>query len=264
MWKGSVSFGLVNIPVKMYTAVQEKRIRFNQLHAVCHTPIKYEKVCPRCKREVDSGEIVRGYEYDRGRYVTITAQEWQQFSEQAKKAIEILRFVKLEEIDPVFFNKTYYLEPGETGAKAYSLLKEALFTSGKIAVAQITIRSKTSLAVIRVYQEILVLETVFYPDEIRDQTRLNIEEGLALEQKELEMARSLITALTEPFRPQDYSDQRRKEILGFIESKIEGQETVAVQPRPEAAASIDLMAALEASLLARQKETNGVPEETRH
>lgn len=131
MWKGSLSFGLVNIPVKMYTATEHKDIRFNQLHSLCHTPIRYEKVCPSCERAVDSSEIVRGYQYETGRYVIFEDEELESFAEKSSRTIDILRFVELEEIDPIYYDKTYYLEPGETGGKAYALLQEALARSGQ-------------------------------------------------------------------------------------------------------------------------------------
>ncbi len=248
MWKGSISFGLVNIPVKMYTATQEKQIRFNQLHNLCHTPIKYAKVCPHCERKVEEEEIVRGYEYEKGRYVVLTDEELEGFRQRSTGTVDILRFVDLHEIDPVYFNKTYYLEPSETGGKAYLLLKQALSTSGRIAVAQITIRSKSSLAVIRTYHNILALETIFYPDEIRSADRLNVSASAPINEQELTMARSLIDSLTEPFQPEHYSDERRVEMLRLIEGKIEGREFAPAPSGTAKEPAIDLLAALEASL----------------
>ncbi len=248
MWKGSISFGLVNIPVKMYTATQEKQVRFNQLHSLCHTPIKYDKVCPRCERSVETEEIVRGYEYEKGRYVVFSDEELESFSQRSTGTVDILRFVDLHEIDPVYFNKTYYLEPSETGGKAYVLLKEALSSSGRIAVARITIRSKSSLAVIRIYHNILALETIFYPDEIRPADRLHIAVPGPIDERELTMAISLIDSLTEPFQPEHYSDERREEMLSLIESKIEGREFAVIRPGAEKEPAVDLLAALEASL----------------
>lgn len=253
MWKGSISFGLVNIPVKMYTATQEKQLRFNQLHYLCHTPIKYEKVCPHCEQRVEEEEIVRGYEYEKGQYVVLTNEELEGFRRRSTGTVDILRFVDLHEIDPVYFNKTYYLEPSETGGKAYLLLKEALSTSGRIAVAQITIRSKSSLAVIRTYHDILALETIFYPDEIRAADRLDVRSSAPISEKELTMAISLIDSLTEPFQPEHYSDERRLEMLRLIEEKIGGRDFVPAQPGEEKEPAVDLLAALEASLRASRK-----------
>lgn len=264
MWKGSISFGLVNIPVKMYAATEEKSVRFNQLHTLCHTPIKYEKVCPHCRRPVASKEIVRGYEYESGQYVLVTDEEWESFSQRSTKTVDILRFVELAEIDPIFFNKTYYLEPSETGGKAYLLLKEAMSGAGKIAVAKITIRSKPSLAVMRVFREILALETIFYPDEIRDEKSLERETGAELQPRELDMALSLITSLTEPFRPEEYSDERRTALLEFLENKIQGQDVAVTRPSQRELPAVDLMTALEASLQARKAELEDFSGEVRH
>lgn len=261
MWKGSLSFGLVNIPVRMYTATQAKDIRFNQLHRLCHTPIKYEKKCPTCGRAVESSEIVRGYQYETGRYVIFDGEELEQFSEQTSHTIDILRFVDLQEIDPIYFDKTYYLEPADTGGKAYALLQEALFRSGKIAVARITIRSKASLAVVRVYDSVLALETIFYPDEIRDHAQL-APARVPVQDRELQMALSLIASLTEPFQPDQYQDERRLGLLELIEAKIRGREIVQIEPAEGEVPALDLMAALQASLQAQQAKNQGF--EVRH
>lgn len=264
MWRGSISFGLVNIPVKMYSATESKSIRFNQLHSLCHTPIKYQKVCPQCAREVSPQEIVRGYEYEKGQYVIVTDEEWAQFEEKLSRAVDILRFVDLGEIDPVYFDKAYYLEPSETGGKAYTLLKEAMVQSGKIGVARMTIRSKSSLAVVRVYRRILALETIFYPDEIRDTAGLQTDVGASIQEKELNMAISLIESLSEPFKPEHYEDTRRTGLLELIQNKIAGQETVAAAPLEKTSNVIDLMSALEASLQAQQTKVRDYGEEVRH
>lgn len=263
MWKGSISFGLVNIPVRMYTATQEKQLRFNQLHNLCQTPIKYEKVCPHCARKVEEEEIVRGYEYEKGQYVVLTNEELENFRQRSSGMVDILRFVDLKEIDPVYFNKTYYLEPSDTGGKAYLLLKEALASSKRIAVAQITIRSKSSLAIIRTYQNVLALETIFYPDEIRASERLDTRTSVPVSEKELEMAISLIDSLTEPFQPEHYTDERRREMLQLIEEKIAGKDILTARPIDEKEPAIDLLAALEASLqeasLQKEHLSGGMP-----
>ncbi|HHT91441.1 MAG: Ku protein [Bacillota bacterium] len=263
MWNGSLSFGLVNIPVKMYAATQGKDLRFNQLHSVCHTPIKYEKVCPHCQRAVVPEEIVRGYSYEPGRYVIIQDEEWESFAAQATRTVDILRFVELREIDPIYYEKTYYLEPTDTGGKAYRLLQEALLQSGKIAVAEITIRSKPSLAVVRVYHEVLALETIFYPDEVRDYTHL-AQVRAPVSPRELEVALSLIETLTEPFNPEHYSDERRLGLQELIEKKIQGQQIVQVQQPAAEKAPVDLLAALQASIQAQQAKGAKAPGGLRH
>lgn len=251
MWRGSLSFGLVNIPVRMYAATEDRDIRFNQLHDICHTPIKYEKVCPTCQRSVDSSEIVRGYQYETGHYVIFTDEELERFAGQASRTIDILRFVELGEIDPIYYEKTYFLEPSETGGKAYALLQEALSRSGKIAVAKMAVRSKTSLAVVRVYENILALETILYPDEIRDHAQLAPARA-PVQERELQMALSLIESLTEPFQPEEYQDERRLGLQELIEAKIRGREVVLVEPESAELPTIDLLAALQASLQAQR------------
>src|SRR5690625_408292 len=168
MWKGTISFGLVNIPVKMHAATENKDIRLRQLHKECKTPIKYQKVCPACEREVENEEIVKAYEYEKNKFVMLDEEDLKALQkEQSDKAVEIMDFVELEQIDPIYFEKSYYLSPNEGGSKAYGLLRTALEDTGKIGVAKMMIRSKEQLAVIRVYENTLVVETVHYPDEVR-------------------------------------------------------------------------------------------------
>src|SRR5690625_7967896 len=168
MWKGTISFGLVNIPVKMHAATENKDIRLRQLHKECESPIKYEKVCPVCDRKVEEEEIVKAYEYSKDKFVVLDEDDLKALQkEQTDKAVEIIDFVKLEEIDPIYFEKSYYLSPNEGGTKAYSLLSTALEETGKIDVAKIMSRSKEQLAVIRIYENTLVVETIHYPDKVR-------------------------------------------------------------------------------------------------
>src|SRR5699024_4362382 len=160
MWKGTISFGLVNIPVKMHAATENKDVQLRQLHKECQSPIKYEKVCPVCEREVEKDEIVKAYEYAKNKFVILEDEDLQ--------ALKIIDFVKLEEIDTIYFDKSYYLSPNEGGKKAYGLLRAALVDTGKIGVAKMMIRSKERMAVIRVYQQTIVVETIHYPDEVRN------------------------------------------------------------------------------------------------
>jgi DNA end-binding protein Ku len=161
MWKGSISFGLVNIPIKMFTATEEKDIRFRYLHKECHTPVKYRKVCPACNREVGEEEIVRGYEYELGRFIIIDEKDLAALKPDIdNNSIDILDFVSLSEIDPIYCDKSYYLSPLDTGGRDYNLLRQAMKDTGKIAIAKITIRTKQTLAALRVYNDVLVLETI--------------------------------------------------------------------------------------------------------
>lgn len=255
LWKGSISFGLVNIPVRLYTATEEKNVRFNQLHRECRTPIKYQKVCPRCGREVAQDEIVRGYEYERNRFVIMEEQDFENLPLPTARQVEILGFVQLSEIDPIYYDKSYYLEPDQGAEKAYALLRRAMREKGRVAVAKVAIRSREALACVRVYGQALVLETMFYPDEIRSVERLaGITEEPALSEREVAMAAQLIDNLTEPFDPAKYHDEYREALLAAISRKVQGEAPAPQAPAPAAGKVIDLMQALEASLRATARD----------
>jgi len=251
VWKGSISFGLVNIPVRMFTATEERDIRFRQLHKECHTPIKYAKMCPHCNREIEAGEIVRGYEYEKGRFVIMDDSNLGAITPDTRRAIEILDFVDLKDIDPIYFDKSYFLSPQETGDKAYTLLRSAMEQTGKIAVAQVTMRNRQSLAVVRLYEHCIMLETIYYPDEVRPVSQVPAlpEAGVALAENELKMATELINNMTVPFDPGKYTDEYRSELQALIQKKLEGQE-IATSPEMPRANVIDLMQALKESLAA--------------
>ncbi|MCH5585486.1 Ku protein [Shimazuella sp. AN120528] len=254
MWKGSISFGLVNIPVKMYAATEEKPVRFRSLHKECQTPIKMERTCPKCKKEVPWSEVVKGYEYQEDRFVVMEKEELEKLLPDQGKTIEILDFVDLKEIDPIYYQKTYYLGAQDAKSKAYALLRKALQDSQKIAIAQITIRSKQTLAVVRVYRDCLVMETIFYPDEVRDVGLVpDVPQDLQLNEKEVMMANQLIEQLTTAFDPSKYQDEYRLALEEVIEKKIQGEEIVEVKEvRDEKV--VDLMEALKASLEAAKKK----------
>ncbi len=248
VWKGSISFGLVNIPVKMFTATEDKDIRFKYIHRECHTPVKYKKTCPSCNKDVQPEDIVKGYEYEPGRFIILTEEDFESIEVKSEKTVEILDFVKLEEVDPVYFDKTYFLGPQETGGKAYTLLREALSGKQRIAVAKITIRDRESLAVIRVYRNVLVLETIFYPDEVRDSKQVpGVPENLQTSKAELDMATQLIDNLTTEFNPDKYSDTYRERLLEKINAKVEGKDFV-VKKETDKENIVSLMEALKQSI----------------
>ncbi|NLY75377.1 MAG: Ku protein [Firmicutes bacterium] len=254
LWKGAISFGLVNVPIKMYTATEKKEIKFNYLHEKCGSPIKYERRCPVCGVEVPLEEIVRGYEYQKGQYVILKDEDFESIPNERTKTIDILDFVELAEIDPIYFEKSYYLEPSQGGEKAYALLKKAMLETDKIAVARVTIRSKETLVALRVYQNALAMVTIFYPDEIRSTAGLT---GLQTEPKlhdnEVQMATSLIQNLSGHFDPAKYTNNYRQALMEIIQTKIAGGE-VAQAPERETGKIIDLMEALRASIAATEKE----------
>ncbi|MFZ5826942.1 MAG: Ku protein [Bacillota bacterium] len=253
MWKGSISFGLVTIPVKLYAATESKDVRFNLLHRECRTPVQYRKWCPQCDREIETEEIVKGYEFDRGRFVTLEEEDFEAIPLAAKRALEIVGFVKLEEIDPVYFDKTYYLEPGEGGAKAYALLRRAMEQTGRVAIARVVIRTKESLAALRVVSDrVVAMETMHFPDEVRSVAGLTGIVEPELRPQEIEMAVGLIESLAMGFEPERFENQYREALLKVIEAKVQGEEVHRVEPVPERGRVVDLMEALRASI--RQAE----------
>lgn len=247
VWKGFVSFGLVNIPIRLHAATENKDIKLRTLHKECNAPIQYEKVCSNCNQPVSPENIVRAYEYAKDKFVVLDDDELEQLKkEQEDKSVDIIDFVKLEEIDPIYFEKSYYLSPSEGGAKAYSLLRQALENSGKIGVAKITIRNKENLAVIRTHKNVLVMETIFFPDEIRateDIPSIPLEQKLT--KKELDIAEKLIEQLSIPFEPDKYQDEYRLALYDLIQSKMEKEKAVSPNEKSNV---VDLMEALKKSI----------------
>lgn len=259
-WKGSISFGLVHIPIKLFTATEEKDIRMRQLHRECHSPIEYHKYCPVCKKEIEMSEIVKAYEHEPGQFVILEQSELESLAAEKNKNIEIIDFVNLEEIDPIYFNKSYFIGPNETGHKAYSLLRQAMKETGKIGVAQITIRSKQQLAVIRVYDKGLILETIFYPDEVRSVDQVpgvSENQNVEVNEKEMNIAKQLIEQLTVSFDPTKYTDDYRESLMNLIEAKINHAEVKVAKEAPQANI-INLMEALQASISQAKKKAISV------
>lgn len=255
IWKGAISFGLVNIPIKLHAATEDKDVKLRNLHKQCHAPIKYTKTCSECGKEVSNDEIVKAYEYTEGKYVILDEDDLEKLKkEQQDKAVEIIDFVKLEEIDPIYFERSYYMSPNEGGTKAYALLRKALEESGKIGLAKIMIRSKEKLAAIRVYGNTLLMETLHFPDEVRDIKNVpNVPDETNIQPKELETAKTLIEHLTAPFDPEKYTDEYRLELLELIRQKVDENEGVTKQEQSNV---IDLMEALEKSIeKAKPKKT---------
>lgn len=248
MWKGSISFGLVHIPIKLFAATEDKDIKMRYLHEKCHTPIRYEKMCPACRQEIATEEIVKGYEYEPGKFVLIDKEDLAELEKKNNKSIEIIDFVQLEEIDPIYFNRSYFIGPSEHGEKAYMLLKQAMADTGKIGLAKITLRAKEHLAVVRVYKQGLVLETIYYPDEVRKVEQVpGLTEQVDVNEKELTMAKQLIEQLTTPFQPEKYTDDYRNSLMELIQAKIAGEEIKIAKEVPQTNV-INLMEALQASI----------------
>lgn len=251
IWKGSISFGLVNIPIKLHAATEDKDISLRTLHKECHSPIKYEKVCPVCQKEVGKEDIVRAFEYTKGKFVVLEDSELEELKKQnEEKSVEIMDFVKIEEIDPIYFNRSYFMSPNDGGIKAYSLLRQALKESNKVGLAKIIIRSKEQMAVIRVVDNTLLMETIHYPDEVRSAADVpNIPANETIVKKEIDTAILLIDQLTTTFDPTKYNDDYRTALLELIESKKTGQTTITAKTKETVSNNVtDLMEALQASI----------------
>jgi DNA end-binding protein Ku len=258
MWKGAISFGLVTIPVSVYPATEEKTLRFNQLHDDDGGRIRMKRVCSIDGEEVGYEHIVKGYEYEKDRYVILTDDDFDKVPVESSRQIDIQQFVDLEEIDPMLYKKSYYLVPEETGAKAYALLREAMNQAGKVGVAKVSFRDKEHLAALRFNDESFVLETMFWPDEIREADFGGVDVDAKIRDNELEMAQTLIDNLTGDWDPTQYTDEYREGLLGIVEAKINGQEIEVVEPEPTAKV-VDLMEALKASVAAAKKEAKPEP-----
>ncbi len=246
IWNGVVSFGMVSIPVKLYTATDSKDISFNQLHKKCGSRMKQLRWCPTCEREVEWDEVSRGYEYAKDEYVVLTEEDFAKLPLASKHTIDLAAFVKSDAIDPIFYEKSYYLEPDETGIKPFVLLMRALHKKGLTAVAKLAIRNKERLCALRPYDGTLMLETLYYPDEVRVQKGADLP-SVKVSEKELSMAFSLIDLMLEEFHPEEYKDQYREALMEIINAKLQGAQIVEA-PAPPRGKVVDLMSALKASV----------------
>ncbi len=256
LWKGSISFGLVNIPVRIFLATQRKSIKFNYLHGECHSPVQYRKWCPVCREQLEMDDIVRGYEYARGRYIILEEEDLAALPLVPARTVEILDFIKLSEIDPIFYEKSYYLEPADGGQKAYSLLYQTMRRSERIALGRVILRAKESLVAVRPFGDgTLLMETLFYPDEVRDVSTVAYPRPaeVSINSREMEMAMALIERLSVPFDPNRYRDDYREALSEVIEAKLRGEQAVEA-PRPEVARVADLLEALRESVRAAEAQ----------
>jgi DNA end-binding protein Ku len=257
IWSGAISFGLVSVPVRMFPATESKEVRFHFLHKKDLTPIAYEKVRRDDREPVYPDEVVRGFEIEKGRYVPLEDDDLDRLDVELTHSIDILDFVSLDEIDPVYFRKAYYLLPAEGAEKPYRLLVRALEETGKVAIAKVVIRNKQHLAAVRPYEGVLLLETMYYSDEVRKPQALDGDlEKPRLQKAEVEMAKSLVENLSGTFEPEKYDDQYRKELLDLIRAKAEGQPLPEPAEEPEGE-MVDLMAALRESVERTKKQRRG-------
>jgi DNA end-binding protein Ku len=253
MWKGAISFGLVTIPVAVYPATEEKSVKFNQLHDEDMGRIRYKRVCEVDGEEVPYEHIVKGYEIEKDRYVMLEDEDFDAVPVESSRTIDIQQFVEMEEIDPILYKKSYYLVPDETGAKAYALLRRALEEESKVGIAKVSFRDKEHLAALRFKDDAFVLETMFWPDEIRAAEFDTIHEDGKIRDQEVEMAKALIENLSEPWNPEAFKDEYREALLEIVEKKAAG-EAIEAAPEAQPARVVDLMEALKASVEAVKKK----------
>jgi DNA end-binding protein Ku len=251
IWSGSISFGMVTIPVRLFSATKSKDISFHLLHATCGTRLKQVRWCPTDEEEVPWNETVRGYEYAKDQYVTLTDKDFDRLPLPSKHIIDLSAFVEEKDIDPVFYERSYYLEPGERAEKPYALLLRALEKKSLTAIASITLRKKEQLCALRPREGAIMLETLFYPDEVVQDRGVDLS-GTKVTDRELDMAFALIELLRKPFDPSEYHDHYREALAELIEAKLEGKEVVKAPPVKETRV-IDLADALRRSVEAARK-----------
>ncbi len=260
LWKGAISFGMVSIPVKLYTATEEKDVRFNMLHAEDMSRIRQKRFCAEEDVEIDNEDIVKGYEITKDHYVVMEEEDFEKVPVNTTHTIDIEAFVSLDEIDPVLYQKTYYLEPDEIGLKPFALLMRALEETNRVAIAKVTLRQKEQLCSLRIYGNTIVLETMFYHDEVRSTGELAVPgEDVKINDRELAMAKSIVDMLTGDFDYEQYKDNYREALLELIRQKAEGQ-TIET-PAPAAAKITDLTEALRASVEEIRRRKTAEPEE---
>jgi DNA end-binding protein Ku len=262
LWKGAITFGLISIPVRLYSAVESKALKFHLLHEKDGGRVRYKRVCSKCGEEVSWDDIVKGYEYSKDHYVVFTEEELEGLDLDSIRAIDVVTFVPLEDIDPIYFDKTYYVAPDASGLKAYKLLAGALEAERQVGIAKVALRDKEHLSTIRLKDGVFVLETMHWPDEIRAAEFEELERKVDVRDPEVKMARQLIQQLSGEFRPEEFHDEYRERLQALAERKVEGEEvTVAAEPTEEPAPVVDLMEALKASVAeAKKKKGEGASE----
>jgi DNA end-binding protein Ku len=251
IWKGSISFGLVNIPIALYPATRREELKFRLLRKSDLSPVNYKRVAERDGREVSWDQIVKGYEYEKGKYVVLKDEDFQRVDLEATQTVDIKDFVDQEEIDPMFFYKPYYLEPQKGGDKAYALLRDSLKDTNKVGVAKVVIKTRQYLAGVKPEDGVLVLELMHFADELADAEKLHLPKKMEVGKREMNMAKSLIDSMTSKWEPEKYKDDYREALMEVIEEKVEaGGKEIEEKPRkaPKPTKVIDLVSVLQKSL----------------
>jgi DNA end-binding protein Ku len=246
-WRGFVSFGLISFPVRMYPAARSSRIALHQLHSVCHTRLRQPLFCPTCNRMVDRSEVVKGYENEDGKYVLIEKEELEKITPDSGRAMEILAFVKMAEIDPIYFDSSYFLVPEDAGKKPYRLLEHALEDTHKVGIAKVTMHQREYTVFLRPFDRGIAVHTMYFANEIREAPGYGKEEGIKLNAKEVKLAEQLVDSLSEEFNIKKYHDEFETRLRALIAAKQKGREVASI-PHPKRAPVIDMMTALRKSL----------------
>lgn len=251
VWKGHLTFGLISIPIRLFSAARSERVSFNQLHKECHSRLRQPLFCPTCNRVVERTEVVKGYEYEKDQYVLVAEEELDKVAPASTRAMEILEFVKLADVDPLYFDASYFAVPEEAGRKAYHLLVETLEGSGYAAIAKLAMHQREYTVVVRPRDNGLTLHTMYYPNEIRQVAEYGQTNNLELKAQEKKLAQQLVLSLAADFEPQKYRDDYQERLQELIQAKLQGKQVTAA-PQPQLAPVIDLMEALKKSLAERE------------
>jgi DNA end-binding protein Ku len=260
IWSGAINFGLVTIPVKLFTAVKTDELSFNMLHGKDEGRIKYERTCSVDGKPVPWDEIVKGYEYEKGQYVILTDEDFKKVNPEATQSVDIINFVELDKINPMFFDKPYYLEPSKQGRHAYALFREALATSNRVALARVVIRTKEYIAAVKPLGDALVLELMHWANEIVPSSTLELPGDESLPEAEMKMAKMLIDTMTvDEFKPETFENKYRDEVLAMIEARAAGKELPQAKKGPARSKVVNLMDMLAQSLEESKKRIAGAP-----
>ena len=250
VWKGYLSFGLISVPVRLFSAARSEHIALNQLHQECKSRIRQPLYCPTCQRMVERSEIVKGYEYEKEQYVLVEDEDVKKIAPPSASTMEIQAFVKLSDVDPLYMDASYYMVPEDAGRKAYQLLVKTMEESGRAAIAKLAMHQREYTVLVRPREHGLTLHTLYFADEVRSLPEYGQKDQVQVKPEEIKLAKQLVESLAGEFEPQKYHDEYRERLKALIDAKLQGQE-VAVSPQPQLAPVIDMMEALKKSLTER-------------
>jgi DNA end-binding protein Ku len=264
LWKGAVSFGLVTIPVSLYPATRREELKFRMLRRSDHSPINYKRVAEANGKEVPWNQVVKGYEYEKGEYVILKEEDFARVDVEATQTVDIMNFVSIDDVDPVLFHKPYYLEVGKGGDKAYILLRDALLKSGKTAIAKVVIRARQHLAAVKAQNKLLILELMYFPNELIDASQFKVPSGRSASRSEMKMAEQLIESMSSEWKPENYTDDYSESLENLIEEKIEhGDKATPAPPRKKRPSNVvDLVSVLKESIEQTQERGKAAKRET--